>query len=97
MAAAAATATAGAAAAPRLAPEAIIAVPTTLVEQSKRAAARQAVDEYVRSGMAVGVGSGSTIVYAIQRLAERVRDGALPFVCVPTSSRSKVGLFIWWR
>lgn len=90
MAAAASAAAAAAAAAPRLTPEAIIAMPTALVELAKRAAARQAVDEYVASGMAVGVGSGSTIVYAIQRLAERVRDDGLSIVCVPTSFQSKV-------
>ncbi|MED6243159.1 hypothetical protein ATANTOWER_015894, partial [Ataeniobius toweri] len=33
----------------------------------------------------VGVGSGSTIVYAVDRLAERVRQEKLNIVCVPTS------------
>lgn len=71
--------------APRVAPEGLIAEPTSTVEKAKRAAARRAVDENVSTGMRVGIGSGSTIVYAVQRLAERARDEGLDIVCVPTS------------
>ena len=46
------------------------------VESAKRIAARRAVDDYVREGMRVGVGSGSTIVYAVERLGERARSAA---------------------
>jgi len=70
--------------------EALIAVPSSPVECAKRLAARKAVDDYVRSGMDVGIGSGSTIVYGIQRLAERVwGDEKLQVRCVPTSFQSK--------
>jgi ribose 5-phosphate isomerase A len=76
--------------APKLRPEDVIAEPSSPVEKAKRLAARRAVDEYVTAGMtAVGVGSGSTIVYAIQRLAERKRDEGLDVKCVPTSFQSK--------
>lgn len=76
--------------APRLSPADVIAAPASPVEAAKREAARRAVDEWVRPGMAVGVGSGSTIVYAIQRLAERVHGPeALDIVCVPTSFQSR--------
>jgi ribose 5-phosphate isomerase len=49
------------------------AVPAALsgVEAAKRAAAIRAVDTFVRDGMVVGIGSGSTVVYAVERLAER--------------------------
>ncbi len=68
----------------------VIALPTTPVEQAKRLAARTAVDEYVKSGMDVGVGSGSTIVYGIQRLAERAQGAeGLRVRCVPTSFQSR--------
>ena len=78
------------AALPLTAPCDLIAAPTTPVEQAKRLAARTAVDEYVRSGMAIGVGSGSTIVYGIQRLAERVHGAEQLVVrCVPTSFQSR--------
>ena len=33
----------------------------------------------------VGVGSGSTIVYAVERLAQRVKEEGLELRCVPTS------------
>jgi hypothetical protein len=77
-------------ASPRLKPGDVIAEPTSPVESAKRAAARSAVDAWVRTGMRVGVGSGSTIVYAIQRLAERVHgDEKLDIVCVPTSFQAR--------
>ena len=63
--------------------------PDSPVEKAKRAAARMAVDEYVTSGMVVGVGSGSTIVYGIQRLAERYYSEGLDVICVPTSFQSR--------
>ena len=65
------------------------AVPSSPLERAKRAAARGAVDEYVKSGMVVGVGSGSTIVYGIQRLAELYHLQGVDMVCVPTSFQSR--------
>ncbi|MBN3324512.1 RPIA isomerase, partial [Atractosteus spatula] len=38
---------------------------------------------------AVGVGSGTTVVYAVDRLAERVRQEKLNIVCVPTSFQAR--------
>ena len=60
------------------------------VESAKRLAARRAIDEWVKDGQVVGIGSGSTIVYGIHRLAERVRDEGLRVQCVPTSFQSKI-------
>jgi ribose 5-phosphate isomerase len=64
---------------PRLLAAAIAAIPTSLVETAKRQAARRAIDDFVPINppgsastsvpLRLGVGSGSTIVYAIQRLA----------------------------
>src|SRR5262245_21541673 len=51
---------------------------------SKRAAGRAAA-ELVRSGMKVGLGTGSTFVFVLERLAERIRDEGLDVVGVPTS------------
>src|SRR6476469_4516069 len=56
-------------------------------EALKRLAALRAV-EYVRSGMIVGLGTGSTTRYAIDALGERVKGG-LDIVGVPTSVRSE--------
>jgi ribose 5-phosphate isomerase A len=56
--------------------------------EQKRAAAERAV-EWVESGMTVGLGTGSTAVWAIRALGERVRDGRLrDVVAIPTSNAS---------
>ena len=55
-------------------------------ERGKEAAAIKSVDNHVKSGDIVGIGSGSTIVYAVKRLAELVNGGKLTGIqCVPTS------------
>jgi ribose 5-phosphate isomerase A len=58
------------------------------IESAKRKAAFAAVDEFVKDGDRVGVGSGSTIVYAVERLAERAKSEGLKIVCVPTGFQS---------
>ncbi len=53
---------------------------------AKRAAGRAAVDRFVRSDTAVGLGTGSTAVWAVRRLGELLSDGTLTdVVAVPTS------------
>jgi ribose 5-phosphate isomerase A len=60
----------------------------TNLESYKRQATERAL-ELVQSGMALGLGTGSTAVYMLQGLAERLRDGRLrEIVAVPTSERS---------
>ena len=53
----------------------------------KRAAA-EAAAALVESGMAVGLGTGSTAYFAIAALVRRVREEGLRIVAVPTSERS---------
>ncbi|XP_014824100.1 PREDICTED: ribose-5-phosphate isomerase [Poecilia mexicana] len=60
-----------------------------MAEEAKKLAAYSAVDNNVQNNQAVGVGSGSTIVYAVDRLAERVRQEKLNIVCVPTSFQAR--------
>lgn len=55
----------------------------------KKAAAYEAVNRYVKDGQNIGIGSGSTIVYAVQRIAERIKDEKLNIQCVPTSFQAK--------
>lgn len=55
-------------------------------EASKRAAGRAAAG-LVEDGTAVGLGTGSTVRYAMERLAERIGDG-LAVVGVPTSHQT---------
>lgn len=44
-------------------------------ENLKRMVAEKAVDEYIRDGMTVGLGTGSTAYYVIKKVGELVRSG----------------------
>ena len=57
------------------------------VEAQKRAAATQALT-FVRPGMRLGLGTGSTAAHFVELLAERVRAG-LDVVTVPTSEATR--------
>ena len=55
----------------------------------KEQAGRKAA-EYVKDGMVVGLGTGSTASWAVRALAERVREGTLKEIqCIPTSSQTR--------
>jgi ribose 5-phosphate isomerase A len=56
-------------------------------DTEKAAAARKSI-EYVKDGMVVGLGSGSTATFAIKFLGEQVRDG-LKIRGIPTSRASE--------
>jgi ribose 5-phosphate isomerase A len=56
--------------------------------QAKRAAGRHAAD-LVASGARLGLGTGSTVYFALERLAERVREEGLDLVGVPTSVQTE--------
>ncbi|MCL2031881.1 MAG: ribose-5-phosphate isomerase RpiA [Methanomassiliicoccaceae archaeon] len=53
----------------------------------KKIVAEKAVDDHVRDGMTVGLGTGSTSEYAVKRVGELVRDG-FRLKCVATSLRT---------
>lgn len=56
------------------------------IDELKRAAATRAVDDEVRSGMVVGLGTGSTAIHATRRIGELVAAGTLrDIVGVPTA------------
>jgi ribose 5-phosphate isomerase A len=55
-------------------------------DQEKEAAARASLD-YVKDGMVVGLGTGSTATHFIRLLAEKVKNG-LRLRGIPTSTRS---------
>src|SRR5712691_2688954 len=57
------------------------------LDAQKRAAAARAV-EFVRSGMRLGLGTGSTAQHFVELLAERVRAG-LDVIAVPTSEATR--------
>lgn len=56
------------------------------VEGFKFAAAKRAVADFVRSGMVVGLGTGSTAIFVTRRIGELLVDGSLrDVVGVPTA------------
>ncbi|XP_075166167.1 ribose-5-phosphate isomerase [Haematobia irritans] len=59
------------------------------LNEAKKIAAYRAVDEWVKNKTAVGIGSGSTVVFAVDRLAQRVKEEGLEVVCVPTSFQAR--------
>lgn len=62
---------------------------TTAVEQGKRAAAYRAVDDVIDSSLSVvGIGSGSTIRYAVDRIQDRHDLGHVTYI--PTSFQSRM-------
>ncbi|MFX1340416.1 MAG: ribose 5-phosphate isomerase A [Promethearchaeota archaeon] len=59
-----------------------------LIELGKKNAAEKAVDENIKKNMILGVGSGSTVVYAMKRIAEINKQNDLNLKCIPTSFQS---------
>ncbi len=51
--------------------------------------AGEAAAELVKSGMVVGLGTGSTVAWTIKRLGARVREEGLRFLGVPTSFQAE--------
>ncbi|KAK2494671.1 hypothetical protein MC885_002964 [Smutsia gigantea] len=65
--------------------------PSTMskAEEAKKLAGRAAVENHVKNNQVLGIGSGSTIVHAVQRIAERVKQENLNLVCIPTSFQAR--------
>jgi ribose 5-phosphate isomerase A len=58
-------------------------------EKAKRNAGRKAA-EFVRDGMAVGLGTGSTTYHFMVRLAERIRSEGISVTGIPTSHQTAI-------
>lgn len=55
----------------------------------KKIAAESAVEE-IKPGMVVGLGTGSTFQFALERIAEKLKSGELyNIVCIPSSDRTE--------
>lgn len=59
------------------------------LDAAKKLAAYSAVDNHVSTGYTIGIGSGSTIVFAVERIAQRVKNEGLELKCVPTSFQAR--------
>uniref|UniRef100_A0A6T5NRP6 ribose-5-phosphate isomerase n=1 Tax=Heterosigma akashiwo TaxID=2829 RepID=A0A6T5NRP6_HETAK len=59
-------------------------------DELKKQVGYKAIDDYVTSGMVVGLGTGSTAAFAVERLGELMASGELKdIVAIPTSVRTK--------
>ena len=59
-------------------------------DELKKQVGYKAVDDYVKSGMVVGLGTGSTAYFAVERVGELLKSGELKdIVAIPTSERTK--------
>ncbi len=63
-------------------------VDKNLIELGKKNAAFRAVEENVKKNMILGIGSGSTVVYAVKKIAEINQKNNLNLKCIPTSFQS---------
>jgi ribose 5-phosphate isomerase A len=59
-------------------------------DELKKQVGYKAVDDYVTSGMVVGLGTGSTAYFAVERVGEKLKSGELKdILAIPTSVRTK--------
>jgi len=59
-----------------------------LIEMGKKTASEKAVIENVKKNMVLGIGSGSTVVYAVKKIAELNKEKNLNLKCIPSSFQS---------
>jgi len=59
-------------------------------EELKKQVGYKAVDDYVQSDMVIGLGTGSTAYYAVERVGQKLKSGELKNItAIPTSKRTK--------
>ena len=66
----------------------MIQMSENLIELGKKNAAEKAVVENVKKNMVVGIGSGSTVVYAVNKIADLNKEDNLNLKCIPSSFQS---------
>jgi ribose 5-phosphate isomerase A len=67
----------------------VITVEENLIELGKKNAASKAVEENVKDGMVLGIGSGSTVVYAVKGIAEINQKSNMNLKCIPSSFQAQ--------
>ena len=64
--------------------------PALTQDELKKMVGYQAVNDYVRSGMVIGLGTGSTAAFAVERVGQLLKSGQLKdIIAIPTSVRTK--------
>lgn len=62
----------------------------TRQDELKKQVGYKAIDDYVKSGMVIGLGTGSTAYFAVERVGQKLKSGELKdIVAIPTSVRTK--------
>eukprot|EP00668_Euglena_longa_P003396 GGOE01003973.1.p1 GENE.GGOE01003973.1~~GGOE01003973.1.p1 ORF type:complete len:277 (+),score=79.09 GGOE01003973.1:80-910(+) len=69
---------------------ALVVKPCLSQDELKKIVGYKAVDDHVRSGMVVGLGTGSTAAFAVERVGQKLKAGELrDIICIPTSERTR--------
>lgn len=59
-------------------------------DELKKLVGYKAVDDYVKSGTVIGLGTGSTAAFAVERVGQKLKSGELKdIIAIPTSIRTK--------
>jgi len=59
-------------------------------DELKQQVGYKAVDDYVKSGTVIGLGTGSTAAFAVERVGQKLKSGELKdIIAIPTSIRTK--------
>merc|ERR1712176_1347097 len=67
-----------------------LSMSTVSQDELKKQVGYKAVDDYVKSGMVVGLGTGSTAYFAVERVGNLLKSGELKdIVAIPTSERTR--------
>ena len=75
---------------PVFSPQTALKMATLTQDELKQMVGYKSVDDYVKSGMVVGLGTGSTAYFAVERLGQLLESGELKdIVAIPTSVRTK--------
>ncbi|XP_060597315.1 ribose-5-phosphate isomerase-like [Ruditapes philippinarum] len=59
------------------------------IQAGKKAAAIEAVNNHISDNQVIGIGSGTTVVSAVERIAQRAKEENLKLICIPTSFQAK--------
>ena len=59
------------------------------IDEAKKIVAYAAVDDLLQDNMVLGIGSGSTVIPAVTRIAEKVAQSNLKIKCIPTSFQAR--------
>ena len=60
-----------------------------LIEQGKKNAALKAIDDNIKKDLIIGIGSGSTVVYAVNRIGELNKKSNFNLICIPSSFQAR--------